>query len=109
MCGPFDFRGHGGQMEETRMLRWILLWSVFAVLMMGGHALAAAPNVVIYASDVTTLKGNWTKKSTSGAAGGQSMSSTDRGWSSPDAPLASPPDYFEASFSAPAGTAYRVW
>ena len=42
------------------------------------------------------------------AAGGQYLASNNNGWSQTDAPLAAPGDYFEASFSAPAGT-YHVW
>ena len=37
------------------------------------------------------------------------MSSVDRGWSTPDAPLAAPVDYFEATFTAAAGVPYRLW
>jgi endonuclease/exonuclease/phosphatase family metal-dependent hydrolase len=37
------------------------------------------------------------------------MTSNDSGWSTTDAPLANPNDYFEASFSAPANTTYHVW
>ena len=71
--------------------------------------LAAAPDIVLYASDVTAMYGNWSRIGASGAAGGQTMNSTDNGWSATDNPLASPSDYFEASFPAPAGTAYHVW
>jgi len=37
------------------------------------------------------------------------MSSADQGWANTGAPLASPPDYFEITFSAPANTQYHVW
>jgi len=77
-------------------------------LMSSGRALAAQ-DVVLYASDVTTLNGNWSKASTSGAAGGLSMSSVDNGWSTTDVAQASPANYFEAPFTASAGTAYHVW
>ena len=93
-----------------RWTQWTLLWAAVVTLMSSSsRVLAATPDVVLYASDVATLRGNWTKASTSGAAGGQSMSSVDNGWSTTSAPLASPADYFEASFSASAGTAYHVW
>jgi endonuclease/exonuclease/phosphatase family metal-dependent hydrolase len=70
---------------------------------------AAAPDVVLYTSDATTLKGNWAKASTSTAAGGQYLSSADAGWSTANTPIASPAHYFEATFTAAAATPYRVW
>ena len=73
------------------------------------RALFAQSDVVIYAGDVATTQGNWTKTSSSSAAGGQKLASSDRGWSKTDAALASPADYFETSFSASADTTYRVW
>jgi endonuclease/exonuclease/phosphatase family metal-dependent hydrolase len=106
-------------MEKTGVLRLKWVWAAmatsaaWAVMSTAGvpdsRALAATSDIVLYASDFTTLKGNWQKTSTSGAAGSQSLSSADYGWSSTSSPLASPGHYFEASFSAPAGTAYHVW
>ena len=96
-------------MTKSGVMRWTLLWAAVVTLMSSGRALATAPDVVIYASDVTTLNGNWSKASTSGAAGGLSLSSVDNGWSTTDVAQASPANYFEASFSASAATAYHVW
>jgi endonuclease/exonuclease/phosphatase family metal-dependent hydrolase len=73
------------------------------------HLSAAASDVVLYASDVTNIQGNWAKWSGSDAAGGQYMASVDYGWSTLNNPLPSPNDYFEASFNADAGTPYHVW
>jgi endonuclease/exonuclease/phosphatase family metal-dependent hydrolase len=70
---------------------------------------AAQSDVVIYSSDVSTIRGNWTREASSSGAGGQKMRSVDRGWSSTASALAAPPDYFEATFSAVANTNYRVW
>jgi hypothetical protein len=71
---------------------------------------AAGPgDVVLYASDVSTMRGNWTRQSSTSGAGGQKMVSIDYGWSVTSAPLASPSNYFEVPFSANANTAYRVW
>lgn len=69
----------------------------------------AATDIVLYASDVTTVSGNWTKAQDATGAGGMSMSSSDYGWSSPNSPLPSPNDYFEATFSAPSYVKYHVW
>jgi hypothetical protein len=71
--------------------------------------IAASPDIVLYASDVTTIRGNWTRASASGGAEGQAMRSADNGAASTDAALASPADYFEASFTAAASTPYHVW
>jgi hypothetical protein len=70
---------------------------------------AASPDIVLYASDVTNIAGNWARTGAGDAAGGQEMASVDNGWSTTDAPLASPSDYFEANFTAAANTTYRVW
>jgi endonuclease/exonuclease/phosphatase family metal-dependent hydrolase len=70
---------------------------------------AATGDIVVYASDVTTLRGNWTKASDGTAAGGQLLSSADNGWATADNPLASPADYFEATITAAANTPYHVW
>jgi len=72
-------------------------------------ATAAANDVVIYSSDVTTIAGSWKRASDGAAAGGQKMVSHNYGWSVTGAPLAAPKSYFEAKFSATANTAYRVW
>src|SRR5689334_23861269 len=73
------------------------------------HLHAASDDIVLYAADVTTIQGNWDRIASASAAGGQKMASTDYGWSAADAPLASPNDYFEATFNAPASTAFHVW
>jgi hypothetical protein len=73
-------------------------------------ATAADPqDIVLYASEARTTSGHWAPATSSGAAGGQSMRSADHGWSSVDAPLASPSHYFEMTFDAPANTPYRLW
>lgn len=69
----------------------------------------AASDIILRTSDFTNVHGNWAIGSASGAADGQFMGSTDRGWASTSAPVAQPSDYFEARFDAPAGTSYHVW
>jgi len=79
-------------------------------LLIVSPSLATAQDIVLRASNVTTVQGNWTRyTSSTTAAGGQYMSSDDQGWANTGAPLASPPDYFEINFNAPAGTQYHVW
>ena len=70
---------------------------------------AGAQEVVLHSTDVTTMKGNWTRVSDSSAASSQRMSSADNGWSSTSNALSSPASYFEASFTAQAWVKYRVW
>jgi hypothetical protein len=65
--------------------------------------------IVRHASDATGIRGNWARVASAGAAGGQAMRSADRGWSSPDRPLAAPEHSFDVTFDAPANTQYRVW
>ena len=70
---------------------------------------AAAQEVVLHTPDVTTIKGNWARVDSSSAASNRKMASADQGWSTSDAALANPGNYFEASFNAQAWTPYRVW
>jgi len=68
----------------------------------------AAYDVMLYASDFTVIRGQWSVVAASTAAGGQALSSADQGWSTVDNPLAVPTHFVEAAFSAPANTAYHV-
>jgi endonuclease/exonuclease/phosphatase family metal-dependent hydrolase len=98
---------------QSKSTRWTMcaVLACIALSMARGalHLSAAASDVVLYASDVTNVQGNWAKWSGSDAAGGQYMASVDYGWSMLNNPLPSPNDYFEASFNADAGTPYHVW
>lgn len=69
----------------------------------------AAAEVVLYASDVGKLVGNWTKVGDTAAAGGVTLRNADQGAAARSSALASPPDYVEATFNAVAGVRYRVW
>ena len=92
------------------MLRRLVLSAWFTALFaaVAGPA-AAQSDIVIRASQVTSVHGNWVLKSDPSAAGGQLLSSTDYSWSSTSTPQASPTDYFDVSFSATANTPYHVW
>jgi len=67
------------------------------------------PEVVIYAADVTTRVGSWSRVSDDSAAGGFKLATPDLGRPTIEAPSASPGDYIEATFDAPAGVPYRLW
>jgi len=96
-------------MRQNRISRLACALAIGAAIAGGTRVISAASEIVLYSSDFATLKGNWTRVSSSGAAGGTMLSSADRGWSAPSEPLASPPDYIEASFSAQSNTSYHVW
>jgi endonuclease/exonuclease/phosphatase family metal-dependent hydrolase len=70
---------------------------------------AAAQDVVIYSTDVSTIQGNWARVSSASGADASKLVSGDWGWATIEAPRASPGDYFEATFPAQAWTQYRVW
>jgi hypothetical protein len=71
----------------------------------------AASNVVIYANDVplAAIHGAWSLVGAAGSPGNNKLTTPDSGVANIPNPLASPPDYFEATFNAPAGTAYTLW
>jgi len=66
-------------------------------------------DIVLTAADVTVIRGNWARLSSTTGAGGQLMSSPNNGINQYDVPLAAPANYFEAPFMAAANTNYRVW
>ncbi|HXE79123.1 MAG TPA: Ig-like domain-containing protein [Vicinamibacterales bacterium] len=73
-----------------------------------------AGEIVLWAAHVTRAAGSWTFVSDAAAAGGVKLSTPDEGWNSMidtgvDAPHASPANFFEAAFDAPAGVEYQVW
>jgi endonuclease/exonuclease/phosphatase family metal-dependent hydrolase len=70
---------------------------------------AQSGDIVLHSSDITTVEGNWARLASSSSASSAKMTSADRGWSSVDQPMASPSDYFEATFTAQAFVPYRVW
>ena len=78
-------------------------------LNVGSRVDAAASEIVLYASEASVVRGHWAAASTTTGAGGRLMRSSNQGFSSTNAPLASPSNYFEMSFDAPAATTYRVW
>lgn len=66
-------------------------------------------DIVIWASNVGSIAGNWSKQFNSTAAGQTVLRNPDLGASKVPAPLASPLDYFDVSFSAVGGVPYRLW
>ena len=87
----------------------MLAVAVFGIVGLPNASRAWSSDIVLYASEAAVVKGNWASSSSSGAAGSRSMKSSDLGWSTTNAPQASPANYFEMTFDAPAATTYRVW
>src|SRR5438034_8562280 len=89
---------------------FVAIWATcVGVALASANAAAATGDVVLYANDVTSLKGNWTRTADLSGAGGQMMASANKGWENNGDALASPTDFFDAAFSAPSATAYHVW
>lgn len=65
--------------------------------------------IVMYASDATAVVGNWQVVADSTAAGASRMSNPDQGAAKIVTPLAAPANYFEMTFNADSGKAYRLW
>jgi phosphatidylserine/phosphatidylglycerophosphate/cardiolipin synthase-like enzyme/regulation of enolase protein 1 (concanavalin A-like superfamily) len=75
----------------------------------GGAGLPTAGpgDVVLWAAQAPTRVGKWTVIADSTAAGGSRIGTTDAAVKG--AASANPTDYFEMSFEATAGVAYRLW
>ena len=78
-------------------------------LVVGEAAIAAAPEVVLYASDATVVNGTWRRVSDPQAAGGVRLSQPDAGTPKITTPAAAPVNFFELTFDAQAGRPYRLW
>jgi large repetitive protein len=65
--------------------------------------------IVLYASDATTVAGTWSLVADATAAGGSRLNNPDKGAAKLTSPLASPANYFEVTFQAEAGVAYHLW
>ena len=70
---------------------------------------AAQTEIILHAKDTSAVMGDWQLVADSTAAGGSRVWNPDRGRAKMGAALAAPYDYFELSFTAEAGRAYRLW
>ena len=96
--------------RQSKTCVWSITLTLTMVLATGlfSGVSAAAPDIVLYPSDITPLQGNWSTVVDSSGAEGRTISSADWGWSKTDAPLSSPSHYFQATITAVANTPYRV-
>ncbi len=90
--------------RAARLATWLLV-----ALGSAGASAAASSDLVLHATDIATLSGDWTRAQLGGAAGGQAVTSGDQGWSQTDSALAAPTKFVEATFAAEANVTYRVW
>lgn len=68
-----------------------------------------AGDVILTAAAVTRTAGSWTVTRQNGALSGRVVKQSDRGASKVDDAASSPSNYFEMTFRAEAGRAYRLW
>jgi hypothetical protein len=74
-------------------------------------AATATDNIVLYASDIATanIHGAWSVVNDATAAAGVKATTPTTATSHTSGPLATPTDYVDMPFNAPAGTPYTLW
>ena len=77
----------------------------------GGGGTPGPGTIVLWASKVAAAwrHGSWRLQIDAAAAGGSALWNPDAGQAKLASALAAPADYFETTFSAPAGKAYHLW
>ena len=97
-------------MDRNRMTRYAssLLAAVMFVAL-GAASASAQSEIVLHAKNASRVMGDWQMVSDSSAASGAKMWNPDRGAGKLAAPYANPYDYFELTFNAEAGRAYKLW
>ena len=86
-----------------------LAFVFFLILQFWVLANAQASDVVLYASETTVKAGNWVVEADATAAGGAHIRYPDAGGPKLTEAFANPTHYFETTFVAQAGVAYRLW
>jgi acid phosphatase type 7 len=66
-------------------------------------------DVVLRTASAPVVAGKWTRVADATAAGGSALRHPDESAPKLTTPLAAPANYFELTFEAQAGTAYRLW
>jgi endonuclease/exonuclease/phosphatase family metal-dependent hydrolase len=92
---------------------WSFVVALTFVLLLGNvrPIQGAQSDVVLYASDIpaSAIHGAWTFASDLTSPNGTKLSTPTSGQSSMSAPLASPVDYVDVTFTGNAGTPYTFW
>ncbi len=94
-------------MTVRRTLLFYIL--IPGIILLASARLSSAQEIVLYASQAPVKVGNWSSVSDSTAAAGARLWNPDAGVPKIVTPAAHPSSYAELSFSASAGTAYRIW
>jgi glucose/arabinose dehydrogenase len=79
------------------------------LLMSAADGSASTGDIVLYAAEATRIAGNWRLVADSTAALGQRMSEPNAGAPKLVTASATPASFFELTFTAEAGRAYRLW
>jgi hypothetical protein len=72
-------------------------------------ASSSTAEVVLYATEATTVAGNWQFVTDTTAASGRRLQNPNAGAAKVTVPLAAPASYVELTFTADAGRPYRLW
>ncbi|HEY1910518.1 MAG TPA: phospholipase D-like domain-containing protein [Vicinamibacterales bacterium] len=74
-------------------------------------ATTSPTDIVIYASDVPSnaMHGMWSVGNDSTSPNGVKLITPDNAWAATDAPIASPSNYVDVTFTASAGVPYTLW
>jgi endonuclease/exonuclease/phosphatase family metal-dependent hydrolase len=100
---------------RLRLGKWICLVKnlfrplVCVLAIFWGVTAASAQEIVLQPGKSGTTVGAWAKVSDSTAAAGARISLPEKGAAKITTAKAAPTDYFEMTFTANAGTAYRLW
>ena len=70
---------------------------------------STATEIVLYTASATTVQGNWRREGDVSAANGSRLWNPDAGVPKLTVAAAAPASYFDLSFTADAGRAYRLW
>lgn len=70
---------------------------------------STAGEIILHATHATAIAGTWRRETDSTAAGGTALWNPDAGMPRPAAASIAPVSYFELTFHAEAGRAYRLW
>jgi endonuclease/exonuclease/phosphatase family metal-dependent hydrolase len=105
-----DRRASGVGPRENCLVKNLIRPLVFVLAMFGSlTASASAQEVVLQPGKSATTAGAWSKVPDGTAAGGARISIPEKGIAKVTSPDSTPTDYFEMTFNAEAGTAYRLW
>ena len=109
----------GAQFNNEGGDRFPIVNAPFASVPAGGAVLHVVPEsrwvanvdgeIVLYAEDVATVRGNWRLEEDNTAALGRKLRNPNLSLGKLGAPLAAPADYVEFQFHAESGVSYHLW